>query len=777
MARRRAWSSWPACPGVAGASRATPHEPTALPGFLMPDSHLDLNLASLARAGGRDVAPALAGCDADGELELESAAVVGVSLRTPRGLVRVHGRHEPVAEADRLLPAPGPDGGLLVIIGGGAGYVLDAVERRGGHGRVLLLEPSAASLKAMLSRRSWAPLVDSGRLRLLAGPDYPGWMDLAKWVGAVEGTPPLVVHPVIARERPDEVRRAADVLKRLLFNADANEAARKTFAGPYLLNTLTNLRHLVESRDVAELFGAFAGVPAFVLAAGPSLNRNLEELRPHRDRALVVAVDTALRPSLAQGVEPDLVVGVDPGEANLRHLSVGGAPLRTHLVAEPSLAPGSFDAFAGRVFTFRVARHHPWPWLQEHGIDRAQLLAWGSVLTTALDLTVRLGCNPVVLFGADFAYTDGQPYCRGTVFEDDWARQVEAGAPIEQVWRQWMRQPTVVERGIDGREVETSAHLQAFRDWVVEFCGKHPEVEFVNGTGAGSLDLPHDWPTPPSTRPASRPNRIAADSPPRAVRGAARARARDLALTGARALRGGPTESNAGASLAEAAAETAVPAAALHQALAGSMRTTMIRMLPDVPLAQHGGEFEQLLCWIDELPHVGVLVEIGSRFGGSFHALAAHIGPPLTAVAVDLPEGPWGGKGSAESLQRVAQGLKDRSIDAHVVLGSSRDPAVVDAVRRLLAGRPIDVLFVDGDHTLAGVSGDLDLYAALVRPGGLVAMHDVGWPYGCDALAHAPFAADTLRTLADVNAAFQSLARGRRHATVTHEWGMGAVWI
>lgn len=465
-----------------------PHQRHAPPISDMAGSILHENLDALSRTGSRPLEAWLASSEADGELEYQDGAVVGVLLRNARALVRLHSRRDPVAEADRLL-GPMTANDLVIVVGGGAGFVLDALERRNTASRVLVLEPSAASLRAALSRRSWKAQIESGRLRLLAGPTYHGWTDLASWVGAAAWSPLLVVHPVIGRERPDDVERAADVVKRLLFNASANESARRAFAGPYLLNTLTNLRRLLTSRDVGELYGRFGGAPVFVLAAGPSLDRNLVDLKANRDGALVIAVDTALRPCLAAGVEPDLVVAVDPGEVNLRHLAVGTAPLRTHLVAEPSLAPGSFDAFADRVFTFRVDRHHPWPWLQEQGLDRSRLLAWGSVLTTALDLAVKLGCDPIVLLGADFAYTDGQPYCRGTAFEEDWEEAVAAGMPLKDVWRTWMRLPVVRERGIDGRDVETSPHLLAFRDWVAAFCGRQAGTRFVNGTGRGLLEL------------------------------------------------------------------------------------------------------------------------------------------------------------------------------------------------------------------------------------------------------------------------------------------------
>ena len=57
-----------------------------------------------------------------------------------------------------------------------------------------------------------------------------------------------------------------------------------------------------------------------------------------------------------------------------------------------------------------------------------------------------------------------------------------------------------------------------------------------------------------------------------------------------------------------------------------------------------------------------------------------------------------------------------------------------------LAGDQLDFLFIDGDHSLAGVQSDYEMYAPLVRHGGVVAFHDIvpdfrtryGTPTGCD---------------------------------------------
>ena len=57
--------------------------------------------------------------------------------------------------------------------------------------------------------------------------------------------------------------------------------------------------------------------------------------------------------------------------------------------------------------------------------------------------------------------------------------------------------------------------------------------------------------------------------------------------------------------------------------------------------------------------------------------------------------------------------------------GDSHDPAFARKVEAELQGEQVDVLFIDGDHTEAGVEKDYQDYHHLVRPGGIIAFHDI----------------------------------------------------
>jgi predicted O-methyltransferase YrrM len=65
------------------------------------------------------------------------------------------------------------------------------------------------------------------------------------------------------------------------------------------------------------------------------------------------------------------------------------------------------------------------------------------------------------------------------------------------------------------------------------------------------------------------------------------------------------------------------------------------------------------------------------------------------------------------------------TVSLHLIDGSCYAAETISTVKSVLGGRPIDLLFIDGDHTLAGALLDFRSYRGLVAPGGLIAFHDI----------------------------------------------------
>jgi len=405
--------------------------------------------------------------------------------------VAIHSR-DPQRQADREAEALLASGAqFIAVVGIGLGFLLDGLDRRGWKGRVLALEAERDTVLPLLARRDWRSWIGEGRLRVLVGPDFANASDCRTLFGDGSAEPRVLVNPVLGRLDTEAEARARAVVRRLHADARANAEARRTHGARYLLNTLANVRALATEGDVASLSGAFPGVPAIVVGAGPSLDRALCHLREAQHNAIIVTVDTALRPLLNAGVSPHLVVALDPGEANTRHLWNLPPCDDTFLVAEASMTPIALDHFRGRTFLFTVSDHQPWSWLAAHGQTRGKLRAWGSVLTSAYDLALRLGCDPVAFVGADLSFTNNQPYARGVAYEEDWRRLGDWGVPLEQHWRDVMALwPHLEEPDIHGVPTRTAAHLVTFRNWLVEQIGREKGRTIVNATGGGILHGP-----------------------------------------------------------------------------------------------------------------------------------------------------------------------------------------------------------------------------------------------------------------------------------------------
>jgi cephalosporin hydroxylase len=119
-----------------------------------------------------------------------------------------------------------------------------------------------------------------------------------------------------------------------------------------------------------------------------------------------------------------------------------------------------------------------------------------------------------------------------------------------------------------------------------------------------------------------------------------------------------------------------------------------------------------------------VIVEIGTRDGGTLFVWSQCA--PALLISIDLPGGIHGG-GYAMQRSRLYRLFTANQPQCHLELlrMDSQSEVTKRKLVALLGGQPIDFLFIDGDHRYAGVKRDYTLYADLVRPGGLIALHDI----------------------------------------------------
>lgn len=140
---------------------------------------------------------------------------------------------------------------------------------------------------------------------------------------------------------------------------------------------------------------------------------------------------------------------------------------------------------------------------------------------------------------------------------------------------------------------------------------------------------------------------------------------------------------------------------------------------------QHQSEILMLVKRIQQL-QPAVVVEIGTDKGGTFFMWSRLFGNLKKIASIDLPDGRFGGGYNHKRIKLYNYFLFDKPEISPLFLRSdSHDHATRTKLLEWLGPDKIDFLYIDGDHTYGGVRQDFEMYASLVRPGGVVAFHDI----------------------------------------------------
>jgi hypothetical protein len=370
--------------------------------------------------------------------------------------IQLTSRHDRIAEA-QLQAASLPDHPVLHLYGTGLGDVQRVLLERAGLQQLRVRILNGALFLIVLKLTDQTSWLSDPRVELAYAGDYR------------EIELPFFALPA-ELELADETN--ARIRDRLVSEIHLHFNNREFDPqSPEIIQRLQDSFGLVKAdRDVAELFGTQPGREVYVIGTGPSLEQHFARLltiRAQSQRPLFICVDTAYRPLLAQGIQPDIVVSIDKNISTVHLPPTDSA--HTVLVYGPMNDPVVMQAWQGT----RYVGYSPSPiyaTLREQ-LERGQLFGGGSVIHPAVDLAVRMGAPRITLFGADFAYPMNRTHA-------GWGDGV-LGSPVAQA-QHWV---------LDGfgQRVRTQLNFRRYLGALERYIHDHPEVQFLNSSRAGAM--------------------------------------------------------------------------------------------------------------------------------------------------------------------------------------------------------------------------------------------------------------------------------------------------
>lgn len=159
--------------------------------------------------------------------------------------------------------------------------------------------------------------------------------------------------------------------------------------------------------DLISIYGnEYKNVPAIIVASGPSLNKNINDLKKAKGKALILACDGSMTALLKNNIVPDCVGSVErimlTYEAFYKNKRF---PDEVVLTAPAVIRKEIVDNFDTKVLSFFKDESYG-NMFNRMVLDKGIVWSGASVAHMLVGLAHKLECSPIILIGQDLAYGD-----------------------------------------------------------------------------------------------------------------------------------------------------------------------------------------------------------------------------------------------------------------------------------------------------------------------------------------------------------------------------------
>ena len=456
----------------------------------------DQNLSLLQRKD-----PALArrvaeeGEDARVSLQKTKAGMPTLLVHTEQQTYALHHPEDPVGYCNTFLSTiTGLDEARnIALLGCGLGYLpLLILQKRPAPRCFFLFEPSLSVFRLALRTVDFTQLINHPSVFWAVG-NQPGGVYNAMMPKVME----LMANSLLAVEVPSQTApfpawaESCKQQMREVLQFGQSGLLTKFRDGPLCLsNLLRNLETLAALPGLKEIGNVFHNLPAIIVAAGPSLAKNIDELKHAQREFLIISTDTAYEPLLNHDIVPHFVATVDPTELNLRHFPTPRYGPDSFLLLDPEARPEIAEKFPHGV-TYMTDKHPFFAWLDRQLGGKGILRKGGMVSQAGFYTALFLGCNPIILVGQDLAldpatgatHAPDTALCRKARFLPD--DTGHADIPVPDSAETINRESLFWVEGIDGKPVPTLQNLLVYLRMVEEDVRNAP-ARVIDATEGGA---------------------------------------------------------------------------------------------------------------------------------------------------------------------------------------------------------------------------------------------------------------------------------------------------
>lgn len=334
--------------------------------------------------------------------------------------ISFHSKYSPEREAENFA-AQFEENGFFIVLGLCGGYHIKKLHEKFPSSKIIAAENSSADID-FLSQIETVKNLKSEKNIFITDKKNLEKTIVENYLPAVDGN--LFVKPLRSYENAFQktAKEEIEIINRAIKTVSADYSVQKHFGKIWQKNILKNLSFASKCENFQDFVSDFpVSKTAAIIAAGPSLNETVEELKNSREKYFIISTDTAYGALSKNGIDADVAVSVDGQMVSHSHFMFSPAK-KTKFVFDLCSNSDAVQKIIknGNKVLLSESSHPLAIYASRYsGKNHFAHLETGSgtVTIAAANFAVLSGFKNLKLFGADFSYINGLPYAKGTYLD------------------------------------------------------------------------------------------------------------------------------------------------------------------------------------------------------------------------------------------------------------------------------------------------------------------------------------------------------------------------
>lgn len=365
----------------------------------------------------------------------------------------------------------------FIVIGAGNGELIESIYKNMSHLSTLtIIEKNKNVLINLLGTKDLSKVLEDDRVCLLIGElqEVNKILNIIfsydKFVFNIKNTK-FITHPYMKSMYESYVNEvlsmSLDKIKYYLLNL-GNDITDMLEGTDHIVD---NWNNMLRGIGINEFKDKYKGVPAIIVSAGPSLDKNIEEIKRAYGKALIFTVDATAEKVMNLGVIPDSISTIErPDKMYSIFYEKMKLPKKSIFLGPPVVTKSILDKFKNLIITGRSGEPTVKTVTDILEYDSVELGI--SCAHVPFAFAKYIGAEPIILIGQDLAFTK-----EGNTHFGEASEVAKKGAKNSEL--------TLV-IGNNGEMLQTTDVFSKFITWFESEIANEPNTTFINATEGGA---------------------------------------------------------------------------------------------------------------------------------------------------------------------------------------------------------------------------------------------------------------------------------------------------